>query len=770
MSLMPRSPFHGWLAALWLAAALSIPAGAAVVREIRIETAAGGPPVDEALVRAHLGTRVGQEFDRLRVSQDVKALEKSGRFESVVVRAVPNPPDGVTVVVDVRARARIERLEIEGATWISARKVREWLGVGLGDFVDESKLAAGAARIRDEYRKRYYPDCRVSWTLEPAADPAATVVRVVVREGPHARIRVIEFTGNEQFPAEVLQQQMQQIRYRWYNPLHWFQEKGRLDRDELEADLASVRRYYTDRGYLDARVGDPDIRIQDRNVNITIPVTEGRIYRIGRVRVEGATLFSTNELGRAMTGLRSGEIASLGAIEEAADRISSYYGDRGYLGTDVRREVDPSGQEGVVDLLFRIREGRMAHLQDVRIRGNTITQDRVIRREILVEPGERYNASLLRTSQRRVQNLGYFSTVNAFTESTAREDYYDAVFEVEEQRMGQASAGVGFSSIDQVSGFLELSHGNFDISSWPPVGAGQKARMRAMVGTRRQDIELSFIEPYFLDRRLAFEVDLFRRDKRYLSDDYDERDTGGELSLTRPLGRFFRASIGYGLEQIEIYNLSDDASERIREEEGRTLRSAVTLALTHDSRDRVFVPTRGNLTRLSVALAGGPFAGDVDWHRLDAQTTHYVPLWLGHVLMVRGRAGTIEEFGDSLRVPIYDRYFLGGANTVRAFKYRDMGPRDEEEEPVGGRSMAFASAEYIVPVVKYVRVAAFWDGGMVWEEAYQIEGRWNSGYGVGLRLDIPMLPLRLDYAWPIDTDGFNDDPSGRFSFIIGHGF
>lgn len=756
-------------AAVVLAASAVFAAPATVVvREVRIEHL-GGPAVDEASVRAFLGTREGVDFDRLRVAQDVKNLEKSGRFEAIEVRAEPRGADGVSVIFGVRARARIGRLEIEGVTYQSPSKVREWLGVGLGDAVDEARLAAGAAKIRDEYRKRYYPDCRVSWTITPDETAGATV-RVTIREGPHARVRSIEFVGNQACPATELAACMQTVRYRWYNPIHWFQEKGRYDRDEIEADVAALRRHYTDRGYLDVRIAEPEVRVDGRGVFIRLTVEEGRPYRLGRVRVEGNTLFPTTELAPITAVLRAGETASQGAIDEAADRLATYYGDRGYLGTDVRREVDPAGPEGVVDVLFRVREGRMAYLNDVRIRGNTITQDKVIRRELLVEPGDKYNASRVRTSQHRVQNLGYFSYVNPVTESTATADRYDLVFEVEEQRMGQASAGAGFSSIDQVSGFVELSHGNFDITSWPPVGAGQKARARAMVGTKRQDLELSFIEPYFLDRRLALGIDLFRHDKRYLSDLYDERDTGGEVSLTRPLGRFYRVSLSYGLQQVDLYNVSDEASAAIREEEGNALRSAVTLALTRDTRDQTFIPTRGNQTRLETGVAGGPLGGDADWYRLEGNSTQYVRLWGGHVLMLRARAGSIEEYDDSVRVPIYDRYFLGGPNSIRAFKYRDVGPRDDHGDVIGGRSMAFASAEYIIPVVKYVRLAAFWDGGMVWTDAGQFDGRWNDGYGFGLRLDIPMLPLRLDYAWPIRTDDYNDDPSGRFSFMIGYGF
>jgi outer membrane protein insertion porin family len=483
--------------------------------------------------------------------------------------------------------------------------------------------------------------------------------------------------------------------------------------------------------------------------------------------------------------LKRGDVASIEQIRQASQSVRDYYGSRGYIDTLVRYDLDAKPSRGVVDVRFDVQEGELAYIRDIRIRGNTRTQDKVIRRELAVVPGDIFNEVRVRISERRLWNLGFFSFVNSVPEPTAEQDQYDLTFEVEEQKTGQFIVGAGFSSVDDVVGFVELSQGNFDLFGWPHLtGGGQKLKLRSQFGTERTDVELSFVEPWLFNRKLSLGVDLYRHDSRFLSDDYDQRNTGGSVSLARALTRSIRGSLKYAFEEIEVYDLSDDASDRIREEEGSRTKSSMTLGLLRDTRDSVFVPTRGNRTSLSATLAGGPLGAETDLYELEARSSQYIPLWFGHVLNIKGWAAVVEEHGDADRVPIFDRLFLGGARTIRGFRYRDVGPRDTEGEPIGGRTAAYGTAEYSIPLGKTIRFATFYDVGMVWEEAYEMEGDYNSSYGIGLRFDIPGFPLRLDYAWPLETDEYtiievgtgleqtktNDQPSGRFSFLLGYVF
>lgn len=756
-----------------LLAAWTLPApdaAAARIREIRIVNLGPGPLREES-VRPLLSLREGDPFDRAAAIADVRRLQASGRFSQADLQA-ETEGDEIVLILALRGKPLLARLGIEGSTALGNRRIAELLELSLGDPVDDDVLAAGARRIEDEYLKRYYPYARVTWILDADEENGRADVRLTIREGPRARVRSIRIEGSRQVRESEIRGVLRQNRFLPFNPWHWVTGRGRFDPDLAEADARSLRMAYWNRGYLDAAVEGPEIFVDGRAIQLVFSVREGALYRIGDVSLEGHSLFGEPELRRAH-GLVAGAPASLSAIDEAAASIEEYYGNRGYFGTSVRRAIDADADTGRVDVRFQIREGRLGWIRDVAIQGNRITRDKVIRRELVVVPGERYDASRVRASERRLRNLGYFSQVMSSFSETPEPDRVDLYFDVEEGQMGMASAGVGFSSIESVSGFFEISHGNVALNDWPPFGGGQKLRLRGQVGTRSNTVETEFTEPWFLNRQLSLGVNLFRSEYRYLSADYNQRNTGGRVSLTRALAPFWRGSVEYGLQRIDIFDVSESASGVIREEEGERLKSSVTLSVTRDTRRQEFrgaLPTGGQLVRLSAGYSGGPLGGDTDLYELNAQGTRYLTTWGRHVLVLRARAGVVEPTRSDGRVPLFDRFFLGGPTTVRGFRFRHVGPRDENATPIGGASLAFASAEYSVPLVPHIRGAVFYDAGMVWPEAYSFDSRWNSSYGAGVRLDIPMLPIRLDYAWPLETDEFTERKKGRFSFWIGHGF
>lgn len=756
-----------WAAALLLAA-VSIRAAEPVVRAIRVE-APSPAQVDAAYVRAMVSVREGGAYDPEQLMRDVRALERTGRFRRVDARAERAGGD-VEVVFTVRPRLRIERLDIDGAEDVGNRKIREWINIGVGDLVDDAVLSGAARKVEEEYYKKYYPHARMTWTVDEDPARGTARVRIQVKEGTRGRVRRIEFTGNAHVDRDDLLAKMKQHRFRWYNPLHWFNGAGRLNEDDLNADLYTLRRVYTDRGYLDAKVEGPEIRdLGGSRLALRFKFTEGTVYRVGSITVDGLTAFPSNDVARLMR-IRPGEIASLAAIDGASDAVMDYYGNRGYILTQVRHTIDSAAERNVADLRFKVREGTVSRIRDIKIRGNVVTKDKVIRRELVIQPGELYNRSRVQTSENRLRNLGYFSYVASTPEPTAEGGLHDLVFDVEEDRMGHAEAGVGFSSIDRIVGRFEIGHGNVDILNWPPIGGGQKLRLGVEAGTRRQDYTLSFVEPYFLDERLRLGVDLYSREARYYSSLYNVKRVGGLVNLERPIGRFHAASVGYGLENTDLFDIDETASTNIQAAAGSRLKSFVETSFSRDTRNRTRIPTAGNLSRATLTLAGGPFGGDVDYYKLEARSTQYFPLWFGHVLMLRGQAGTMDSYTDRDDIPFYDLFYLGGLNTVRAFKYRHIGPTDGNDEPIGGRSMAFGSAEYTVPIVSMVRAAAFVDGGMVWADPWTFDFEWNSGYGIGLRLDIPMMPLRIDYAWQLKWEDYNRDDNGRFNIMFGYPF
>lgn len=760
---------RGAVLLLVLLAAAAAPAQQ--IREIRIQSR-DRTTLDASTVRAFIGLAEGENVTRDGLARDVRALEKSGRF-SFVAADIERVADGVEVIFTVELKPRIRRLVVDGADYISNRKVRELLELGVGDPVDDAILATRSLAVKEHYRKKYFPFAELSWKIAVDPESRTADVRIEVDEGARAKVKSITFEGNDHVEASVLRKPMKQRKRNW---ISWLTGSGTYNPDDLAADLPTLRRVYLDYGYLDAQIGQPVItEVGKDRIDIRIPVVEGPLYRLSDFDIEGITLFEETAL-RAVVTNRPGDVASASALQATSQRIRDYYGSRGYIETGVSYQLDPdpdapASGDPVVKTRYTVREGHLAYIRNIGFRGNTTTKDKVLRREITIFPGEILNEVKMRNSERRLRNLGFFSSVVAMQEPTEKPDKYDVVFDLEEQKTGQFLVGAGFSSVDNLIGFVELSQGNFDLFNWPPVGAGQKLRLRGTIGTKRNDIELSFIEPWFLDRRLSLGVTLFRRDSRFFSDEYDQRNTGINLSLGKPLTRFTRLNFIYGLEEISVYDVEEEASQQIKDEEGDRIKSSFTTELVFDSRDNAFIPTRGTRASMSGMVAGGPLMGDTDIYRLEAQQSTFWPVWFDHVFNIRSWIATVDYYGDSERVPIFDRLFLGGARTLRGFKFRDVGPKDETGEPVGGQSAWFAMAEYTIPLARLVRVAGFYDIGMVYPDAYDIQwSEYNSDIGVGIRFDIPGFPLRFDYAWPLETDEFNDRSSGRFQFSIGYSF
>lgn len=749
-----------------------------VVEDVRVE-AIDQVPVSAEQVLGLVSARAGKRLDRAEMSGDVRRLQESGMYSYAEVRLEEGTGGGVALLYRVRARPVIRKLRIDGADYLGNPKVRELMDIRSGSRVDDSVLGKGAEAVKARYRKSYFPSTKVTWTLTSVEDDEGRVdVDIRVDEGRRAVVRKIRFEGVKHVKESALREVMQQKESTW---LSWITNDGMFEPGALPGDRELVRKALMDRGYLGARVAEPTFEyVGKKKMDITFKVEEGPLYKLAGWSLEGEKIFGADELSRGVAEAKDGE-ARMETIRDNAQNIRDYYGSRGYIRTGVTPKVQLDTNAATATVTYEIEEGKLAYIRNIDIRGNTRTKDKVIRREIAVAPGDVYNEKRVRTSENRVRNLNYFSYVGTYPEPTDEAGKYDLVMEVEEQQTGMLTFGVGFSSVDNVVGYAELRQGNFDLlgglTKWRWTGGGQKFNVRGQIGDKRSDVEVSWTEPWFLDKRLSLGVDLFRRDARYYSDDYDQTTTGGAVTLGHAFFPYNRLNWTYGLEDIDISDVSEDASQRIKDEEGGRLKSYGQLELVRDTRDHVFLPTRGFRGSVAATLAGGPFGGETDTYGFSVRLAQHFPLWFGHVLSLRGSGATVEEYGDSTRVPIFDRTFMGGPRSVRAFKYHKVGPKDENKEALGGRSSAYASAEYTFPIVKMIRGAVFYDGGIVWQRIFEKDendpavgdGVWCDGYGIGIRFDIPQFPIQLDYAWPIDSDDMLGT-HGRFSFNIGYSY
>ena len=771
-----KKPFIIFLAAM--AACVQ----AEVIRDIRIVNQLG-ESYDISSVAAFTSFSVGEEVsDReailSAIATDVNRMRESDRFSYVDAR-MDIDGNEVVLVYTVVAKHRLRRIEIVGGP-ISGSKISAKSELKIGQFADEAAFEQAAASIRESYRDYWYPDVTIDWISQ--VDEALGVVDVtfMIEEGRKMGVRKIQFEGNDLIDDKQLVRLLRQKRKKWHS---FITGAGKYERDLVDADVFSIKSFYMNNGFLDVQVSDPVL--DDRRPKqsaLTYTISEGRRYRIGEVTVSGTEEFDAAEV-RKFIQLREGDIASYENIESGRTAIQDYYGNRGYVRTGVEPVYNADADTGIVDVEYEVTEGRVGYIGDIHITGNERTLDRVMRRELVVYPGEQYNRSKVLASRSILQNLNYFEYVDITPTPVENTDTYDLDIQVKEKPTGQFTAGLGFSSVDALTSYVELSQGNFNWKTWPPVGAGQKFKIRAQVGTRRNDFDISFVEPWFLNRKLSFGVDLFHREARYFSDNYEQKTDGMRLSLGKPFSRFTRGNLAYSLEQFDIFDIDSSASQSIQDEEGKRLKSSLTYTLSYDSRDRFFNPTRGNKTTVSPYAAGGPFGAETDIYGASIRSTHYWKPVADMIFNVRGQIESVEAFGDSKvnagtygnGVPLFDRLFLGGSYNLRGYEYRDIGPREDgalsTDDSYGGNSSAFATAEMTYPIWKKIRGAVFYDWGFVNGDSWDFDPRnYHDNWGIGLRFDLPGFPLHLDYAWPMTYDDRYLDGAGRVNFLIGHTF
>jgi outer membrane protein insertion porin family len=420
----------------------------------------------------------------------------------------------------------------------------------------------------------------------------------------------------------------------------------------------------------------------------------------------------------------------------------------------------------------------------IKIRGNIKTKDLVIRRELRIHPGDRFDGEKLRRSKERLQNLGFFEDVSYDTEDTQVAEQKDLVVDVKESKTGAFSFGGGYSTVDQFVGFVEIEQKNFDWKNWPYfTGGGQNLKLRASIGSISTGFELSYTEPWLFDYPVSFGFDAYRRTHKRDSDvgyGYDEDVTGGDLRLGRELSEYMRGDIVYRLDNIKISNIESTNSE-LDQEQGTNTISSITPSITFDNRDSVFEPRKGNYLSSSVELAGGALQGDKDYWKFFGRASHYFPMPRNASLEIRGRVGLAQPYGDSERIPIYERFFAGGAYTVRGYEERGVGPVDSSSNPLGGASMLIGNIEYVYPLFGFLKVAAFYDVGNVWEKLGDIgsskdsqginSGGFKSSFGLGFRVKTPIGPIMLDYGIPMDkASGKDSRGDGRFHFSVSNTF
>ena len=770
---MRPPPFAIWVASLCAlfgpvlarAQAPQPPPSSPVIRSIDVEYT-GPATISRERILAQMRTKVGQPYSNEVVQEDIKALYKTGYIRNVRIFAQPQS-DGVKVTVAVQTRAVIREIEITGAQTIKAKRLRKEIKVKLNQAVDEQQLEESRQKIIEIYQARGFTDVSVDFRIDPIDEKRGTA-RVVftVNEGVKGAVSQVRFEGNAHISQKALRKEM---KTRGRTLIHFADKSGRLDEVQLEQDLDKIREYYQNHGYIDVEIKEVrKERTAKGPMIITIVISEGPQYHVRKLTVSGYEATNEERI-RKLLKMKEGSVYSPKELRDDAKAVADAYGSGGYVDLVITPEGTPAGT-GLIDVHYNIEEGVRSFVNRVNIEGNTRTKDKVLRREVLVAPGDVFNTVRVDTTKKRLENLGYFAKVETYPEETDIPGRKDLTILVQEKRTGSLSFGGGFSTVDKLVGFIELTQGNFDLLNWPSfTGGGQKFRLRLQYGTERKDFILTLTEPYFLDRRLALTGQAFYTEANYLSSEYDQRNYGFTFEMRKPLNAYMYSSLGYTLQDIDIFNVSASASEFIQTQKGSSVESKIFGSLVFDSRDNPLLSRRGQRFTFTPFISGGFLGGDIQNYALDVEGSQYFHLPWDTILLINGEIATVSQWGSGDDVPIFERLFLGGSNNLRGFPFREVGPQDKNGEPIGGKSMARATLEWTFPIVEKARGAIFYDTGFVNSDAWSFGfNHLASDIGVGIRLDLPIGPLRLDYGYPVMRDGYNG--GGHFNFNVGYQF
>ncbi len=743
-----------WLAAVvigvWMSAAT---AQAQTIDSVLVE---GNERIEADTVRSYVSVGPGDAFDSDAVNQSLKSLFETGLFADVAIRR-----EGNALVVSVVENPIINRVVFEGNDAIADEELESEIQLQPRVVYTRPRVQEDLQRLTEIYRR----SGRFAATIEPKViqlEQNRVDLVFEVNEGPVTGIRRINFIGNGRFSDSALRDVIQTVESAWYR---FATSADTYDPDRLTFDRELLRRFYLANGYIDFRVVSAVAELTpDRSdFIVTFSIEEGERYRVATIDIESQLRDLAPEQLLPTVEIVAGDWYDAEQVEETLVALSEVVGSLGYAFVDVQPRVERDREATTVDVTFEIDEGPRVYVERIDIVGNVRTLDEVIRREFRLAEGDAFNSALIRRSRQRIMNLGFFSKVEIGTSAGSAPDRSVLTVEVSEVPTGELSFGAGVSSADGVLGDISIRERNL-------LGRGQDLRLALTASARRQEIDLSFTEPYFMDRDVAAGFDVFNRTIDLQEESSYDRDTiGFSVRAGYPLAERLRHTVSYSLKNDEVSDFAEDTSRFIREQEGETLTSAISHRLTYDLRDSRIDPTEGFFVRFGQEFAG--LGGDTQYLKHTLSYGHFYSIADGWVLSGVLRSGHIVGIDDDVR--IVDRFFLGG-RSLRGFQPSGVGPRDAvTEDALGGNLFYSVTGELGFPLgladELNLRGAIFTDVGSLTQidvsgPELLDEASPRLSAGVGLNFRSPIGPIRLDFSRALIKEDFDRTENFRFSF------
>lgn len=721
------------------------------------------------IVKDTVKIKKGKPFAQSTVDEDIAGLFRTELFSDVSVDIQETGTDRkgraeVSVIFLLTEKTLVKKIEFKGNRAFSNSKLLKELSLKPQMAYDAARAEKDAEKIATLYKDKGYTDVSVEHFVWPDKETEQSILSFFVREGKRVTLGQVTLPGAKAFSEKKVRKQMKTKRGKVYKEA------------TLREDMEKILAFYKNRGYLDIQVAEPKIDYnEDRTLIIlTLGLSEGSFYRNGEVAFDGNTLFSSATFHKAM-GFKEGEIFNQSKHEESLGAIAELYSEKGYLRLRLDPEIQKSSETGIVNFLIHVTENNIVYVDRIYVDGNSVTRDYVVKREILVKEGDPFNIKKIRRSQERLLNLGFFADVTLDIQESPVPDKADLAISVEEQKTGILSLGAGFSASDSLVGTIQITQTNL-------FGRGQRLSLLWEFGARKQNYQISFTEPRFFGSNTSVGVDVFNltRFRPFGTDQLAMKELrrGGNLRVGRNLSDFWTLNFIYGLEQIRIFDLKEEFKDRATE--SNDISSSLTSQVIRDTRDNVFDPFRGSRQSASFQISGGPILrGGFHFVKPSLSSSWFFPTFRifekPFVLSFNTEFAFVEPFTPSQDVPIFERFFLGGAESVRGYDFGAIGP------PERGRVRFLFNTEYKYPLVRekqntILQFATFFDMGGSWRRFRDVNfglgtdiRQMKAGVGFGLRFrPTPVLPIRMDWGY-----GLNQIPGesrSQFYFTVGQIF
>lgn len=732
--------------------------------------------VSDGFIQSQLGFQSGDVLRNKDLDSATKQLDKTGYFDQIQWKAVTGEAKSFDLVLKLNVCPNIEDFRFTGNKTFSENDLLNKMSSRVHKPCNQQLLSTDVANLIRFYKENGFANPQIQFRLEQT-QKNFVVVHFDIKEGERLKITNVRFEGVSAFKPSDLANLLQT---KTWGILSWITKTGRYREDVIEQDIETIHNYYFNAGYLDAEVTKVQLDTDKNKARITFHVNEGVLYTIGSVKFTGDAAADTEALAGKLC-FKEGEPAGLAKIEYAKEIIRDFYGHKGYACASVKAHQNLSVKANEIDLIFEVNRGLQYTIHSIYISGNMHTQSKVLLREINMAPGDILDSARMRRAEQRLQNTGFFKTVILTSEDCNAPCEKNLKVAVEENKTGSVLFSGNVNSVEKFTFGITLSQNNFDYKNSKDYfrGAGQKFQLGTSLGKYTKEVNLSFEEPWLLDRELRFGFNLFFTKHQYSKDDYKQVRMGGEVYLAKRLFEQVVGKLYYRLDQFKLTNVSNTASAVIKAEQGTRVTSKVGFLMERDTRDQLIYPTQGNYLAWDNQVAG--LGGKTKYFRTNFSAAQWflVNPNFEQVFLIGGRIGFVKGFGGK-KVPLFEREFLGGPDDLRGFEIHEVGPKtnDGYQENLGGKMFAFLKPEYSVKVHPIVRIVGFYDIGQVkaFKPSYykglydEKSGGINSDIGLGLRLHIMGAPFRLDFAFPLKTDKYNKKKAPYISYSFGVSF